>query len=45
VLQFDAGLVNALECAKVADVLQDGAVDSRDAALILQFNASLVDQL
>ncbi len=45
VLQFDAGLVDALPCPQNADVDGDGEVTSIDAALILQFDAGLIDSL
>jgi len=45
VLQFDAGLVDALDCQQNGDVNGDASVDSLDAALILQFDAGLIDSL
>jgi hypothetical protein len=45
VLQFDAGLLDALPCPENADVDGDGTVTSIDAALILQFDAGLIDSL
>jgi len=45
VLQFGAGLVDALACPDAADVTGEGLIDSRDAALILQFGAGLLDRL
>ncbi len=45
VLQFDARLVNSLNCPENADVNLDGRIDSRDAALIIQFVARLISHL
>ena len=45
VLQFGAGLLDALLCHDAADVNGDGSVTSVDAALILQFTAGLVGSL
>lgn len=45
VLQFGAGLIDALACQERADVNGDGDIDSRDAALILQYVAGLLQSL
>lgn len=45
ILQYDAHLINRLNCPVNADVNLDGRIDSRDAALILQFVARLVNHL
>ena len=45
VLQFNAGLLDALLCHEAADVNGDGSITSVDAALILQFTAGLLDGL
>ena len=42
VLQFDAGLLSRNDCLLAADVNRDGAIDSRDALLILQDVAGLL---
>ena len=42
VLQYGAGLVDALECQQNADANADGSIDSIDAALILQQSAGLL---
>ena len=42
VLQYDAGLLESLDCLAAADVNFDGTVDSRDALLILQLEAGLL---
>ena len=45
ILQYDAGLTDALACEDAADVNNDGGVNALDAALILQFDAGLIDSL
>lgn len=45
VLQFAAGLLDALPCAGAADVNGDGATDAEDAAMILQFRVGLLNSL
>ena len=45
VLQFDANLLDVIACQAAADANLDGHVNTRDAALILQFAARLVPQL
>ena len=45
ILQYDARLINRLNCPQNADVNLDGRIDSRDALLILQFVAGLVSHL
>ena len=45
VLQFNAGLLDALLCQDAADVNGDGSITSVDAALILQFTAGLLNSL
>jgi hypothetical protein len=40
-LQYAAGLVDALECTSNADANNDGTVNPLDAAMILQFDAGL----
>jgi hypothetical protein len=45
VLQFIAGLLDALPCPAAADVNGDGAVTAVDATLILQFVAGLIGTL
>ena len=42
VLQYDAGLIERLDCQFAADVNFDGNIDSRDALLILQDVAGLL---
>ncbi|MCH7580465.1 MAG: dockerin type I repeat-containing protein [Chloroflexi bacterium] len=42
VLQFDAGLLESLDCQSAADVNRDGNVNSIDATLILQDVAGLL---
>ncbi len=42
VLQYDAGLLETLDCLAGADVNRDGTIDSIDAALILQDVAGLL---
>lgn len=42
VLQFDAGLFEALPCAISADVDCNMVVDAIDASLILQYDAALI---
>ncbi len=42
VLQYDAGLLETLDCQFAADTNSDGTVDSRDALLILQNVAGLI---
>ncbi len=42
VLQYDAGLLENLDCLAAADINFDGTVDSRDALLILQNVAGLL---
>ena len=44
VLQFDAGLIDELDCLHNADVNGDGNIDSVDALLILQHVAGLIDR-
>ena len=45
VLQFGAGLIDAMPCEENADVNEDSEVNSIDAALILQFTAGLISSL
>ena len=45
VLQFSAGLLDALLCRDAADVNGDSSITSVDALLILQFDAGLLDSL
>jgi len=45
VLQYDAGLIDSLECQPSADVNGDGRVNSIDSALILQYSAGLLHAL
>ena len=44
-LQSEAGLLADVPCGAGADVNGDGAVDSRDAALVLQYVAGFIDSL
>jgi len=44
-LQFSAGLISELPCARNADVNGDGEVNALDAALVLQFVAGLIPSL
>lgn len=45
ILQFGAGLIDALPCANLADANQDSDVTAIDAALVLQFTAGLLGNL
>ena len=45
VLQFNARLINSLNCPENADVNQDGSINSRDAVIILQFVARFIFHL
>jgi hypothetical protein len=45
ILQAEAGLLAGVFCPEEADVNGDGEVDSRDAALLLQFVARLLPSL
>ena len=45
ILQFDAGLIDSLDCLKSGDVNEDGAINTIDATLILQFDAGLISDL
>lgn len=45
ILQFGAGLLDALPCGDRADINGDGQVNALDATLILQFTAGLIQQL
>ena len=45
ILQFSAGLLDALRCRGVADVSHDQVIDAIDATLVLQFMAGLLDTL
>ena len=45
ILQFAAGLINAMPCGGSADVNGDGRTDPIDASLILQFAAGLIGEL
>ena len=45
VLQLNAGLKSILPCIQNADVSQDGRINARDAALILQFHVGLLRNL
>jgi len=45
ILQFAAGLLNSLPCEGSADVNGDGDIDVLDAALVLQLDAGLIDEL
>lgn len=42
VLQFEAGLIDSLPCQDLADVNEDGRIDSIDAGLIKQIDAGLL---
>ena len=42
VLQFEAGLIDSLPCMELADVNEDGRIDSIDAGLIKQIDAGLL---
>ena len=42
VLQFEAGLIDSLPCMDLADVNEDGRIDSIDAGLIKQIDAGLL---
>jgi hypothetical protein len=42
VLQYVAGLLDALPCPQNADVNDDGAIDAKDAMIILQMSAGLL---
>lgn len=44
VLQFEAGLIRRLPCAKDADLNHDGRINSIDAQFIKKFVAGLLDQ-
>ena len=44
-LQFDAGLIESIECRGAADVNGDGVINSLDASLLLQFDAGLISRL
>ena len=45
ILQYDANLINHLNCPENADVNRDGLIDSRDAMLILQYEAGFLTHL
>ena len=45
ILQFAAGLIDAMPCGGSADVNEDGRTDPIDASLILQFAAGLIAEL
>ncbi len=45
VLQYNAQLVNTLDCLEAADVNLDGKISPLDASLILQYNAQLIPSL
>jgi len=45
VLQYDAVLINRLNCPENADVNRDGRIDSRDALLILHYEAGFLFHL
>jgi len=45
ILQYDARLINHLNCPVNADVNLDGEIDSRDALLILQYIAGYINHL
>jgi hypothetical protein len=45
VLQLTAGVASSLPCQSAGDVNGDGATNSLDAALILQFVAGLLSHL
>jgi hypothetical protein len=44
-LQLDAGIIHNIGCPQNADVNHDGRVDTRDAALILQYDSGIIDEL
>lgn len=45
ILQYDARLINRLNCPVNADVNLDGSIDSRDALLVLQYDAGYINHL
>ena len=45
ILQFAAGLIDAMPCGGSADVNEDGRINPIDASLILQFAAGLIAEL
>ena len=45
ILQYDAGLLDALPCAEGADANGDGGVNSLDATVLLQLIAGLIDSI
>lgn len=45
ILQFGAGLTEALQCQEKGDVNEDGSINAIDAALVLQYDAGLIGSL
>jgi hypothetical protein len=45
ILHFDVGLVEGVPCPVLADVDADSRVGVRDAALVLQYDAGVIDKL
>jgi len=45
ILQLAANLISSVPCPSGGDVNGDGVTDSRDAALVLQYAAGLIDVL